>query len=307
MNIVSQNLFKVKKIKCKIAELCGLDMEIYFHKGSQLERPGDPTQGINPNRAATLLTLDPRIGVPEVAILGKAYVVIDQGSYPVSRGQVWGIQEIANDASEVYRASISASKTSNESSPPIYKGIRDIVRWSKQYREGKWGPSFAYKPRKPKPDWDDLDWDGGMDGSWSGLSDGIGGGGLYNRQDNGYPEMINSSSLSSSSSSVLNNSVTGGESVAIPICQYCHHDECTCRRCHMDNKQACEYCESRSKDNVCNKHQPRQQHLKHENPSKDECQFIDKIDLEALQATKKQEEELKRGKLGFFHRYFLCA
>ena len=286
-------------------------MEIYFHKGSQLERPGDPTQGLNPNRAATLLTLDPRIGVPEVAILGKAYVVIDQGSYPVSRGQVWGIQEIANDASEVYRASISASKTSNESSPPIYKGIRDIVRWSKQYREGKWGPSFAYKPRKPKPDWDDLDWDGGLDGNWSGLSDGIGGGGWYNSQDNGYPQMINSSSLSSSSSSVLNNSAGGGESLTIiPICQYCHHDECTCRRCHTDNKKACEYCESRSKDNVCNKHQHRQRDLQHVNPSKEEYQLDNKIVKEALQAAKKLEEEEKsktRGKLGFFHRYFLCA
>ena len=297
-------------------------MDIYYHRGRHLEGFGDPVDGIAPNRAATLLTLDPRVGIPEVAILGKAYVVLNHGSYPVSRGQVWGIQEIANDASEVYRASMSAmkNKISPSTQPPhTYRGVRDIVRWSKQYREGKWGPSFAYKPRQPKDDWEKhLDWDGGMDGNWSGLSDSIGGSGMYNSQEYSFaPQMMNSSSLSSSaSSSSLLFNLNNGMSIVdgTPVCQYCHHGECTCRRCHMDEPQPCEYCESRSKDSIFNKYHHQHIH-NHKNPLQDAIieephEVIDAADIEEILAAAKDRDQgnISNSKqLGFFGRYFACT
>ena len=147
---------KVRCTKSKVAELCGLDMKIYFHE--HLERHGrllqDPPEvaisheeeDLYPlnltNGAATLLTFDHRTGFPEFKIFGKAYVVVDGGDYPLSIHQVWGIQELISEARDLYYCDPDH----------LYRGRRDLLRWCREYREEKWGPLTIYEPRLVESD-----------------------------------------------------------------------------------------------------------------------------------------------------------
>ena len=54
------------------------------------------------NGAAAYLTVNPACGLADWIICGKAFVVRDDGRYPLSRGQVWGIQEMVNCAMKIY-------------------------------------------------------------------------------------------------------------------------------------------------------------------------------------------------------------
>jgi hypothetical protein len=193
----------VKCVKSKVGELCGLDMDIYYHKGTHgsFETEGKPN-----NVAASLLTFDPRIGAPEYSITGKAYVIVNKGKYELSRRQVWGIQEIASDAIAAYQGGIEEQ----------CRGLRDIVRWSKQYREQKWGPPIAYKERKPKS----RDWNEDIETDWT------------------DPWEVRGWDWKGGS--------TDSSLLSTVACQHCHHEECTCRRCQRDNKQPCLHCKSRS-------------------------------------------------------------
>jgi hypothetical protein len=91
-----------------VAELYDLDMKIYFHEhvpGHVRYEEEPPEIAISlamekmhplghTNRAAMLLTFDPHTGFPEYKVLGKAYVVVNDGEFPLSSRQVWGIEEL---------------------------------------------------------------------------------------------------------------------------------------------------------------------------------------------------------------------
>jgi len=146
-----------KCIVCPLAEVCGLNehLRLYFFEyvpghGTLGERKGlqDDSQlqqawseffpiGNN-NAAATLLTIDPGSGYARYNIQGIAYAFYGDGSYPLSREQVWGLTELANEAKDVYFC--------DEFNRP--KGRFELGRWCRQYRQRKWGPPFIYDPRK---------------------------------------------------------------------------------------------------------------------------------------------------------------
>lgn len=124
----------------KVAKFCGLSMKIYFHRTeekSTLQIENDLARRSEINRAATLLTLDPETGFAEHHVRGVAYVVLNDGLAPLSLNQVWGIQELINYASDVYK------------SDPDHKtrGKRELMKSCKMYRYKSWGPLSIYQSR----------------------------------------------------------------------------------------------------------------------------------------------------------------
>jgi hypothetical protein len=142
---------RVKCIKSKVAELCGLDMKVYFHdymrnhpralQDSPELAMTSEKEDLYPrnmvNGAATLLTFDPRTGFPEYNILGEAFVVMDSGDYQLSSHQVWGIQDLISEARDLYYCDPEHSQ----------RGQRQLLRWCLAYREQEWGPLTIYEPR----------------------------------------------------------------------------------------------------------------------------------------------------------------
>lgn len=129
--------------KSKVAALCGVDLKIYFHKNdaTSITAEGETTSRTELNRAATLLTLDPETGFARYHVRGIAYVVMSDGLAPLSFRQVWGIQELANYATDVYKSDPDHQK----------RGKENILRSCKQYRQRSWGPLSIYKPRPEVP------------------------------------------------------------------------------------------------------------------------------------------------------------
>eukprot|EP00538_Stauroneis_constricta_P006944 CAMPEP_0119545814 /NCGR_PEP_ID=MMETSP1352-20130426/459_1 /TAXON_ID=265584 /ORGANISM="Stauroneis constricta, Strain CCMP1120" /LENGTH=219 /DNA_ID=CAMNT_0007590417 /DNA_START=49 /DNA_END=708 /DNA_ORIENTATION=- len=121
--------------KSIVAELCGLDMKVYFHKSALVANKG--ISGPELNRAATLLTLDPKTGFSRYHVRGIAYVVLSDGLAPLSFRQVWGIQELANYAKDTY-------KINPEN---LGAGRRNLLRLCKDYRKKEWGPLSIYEYR----------------------------------------------------------------------------------------------------------------------------------------------------------------
>jgi hypothetical protein len=126
--------------KSEVADLCGLNLKIYFHNNAASHNP--PTRvsiNENPeiNRGATLLTLDPETGFEKYHVRGIAYIVLDDGLSPLSLQQVWGIQELANYSKDTYKCDPEHADS----------GKRHLLRLSKQYRLKSWGPLTIYKSR----------------------------------------------------------------------------------------------------------------------------------------------------------------
>ena len=126
--------------KSQLAQLCGLDLTIYFHNHESTQIPLDQAglaARTELNRAASLLTLDPETGFAKYHVRGIAYVLLNQGLAPLSFQQVWGLQELANYASDVYKSDPEHEK----------RGKRDLLRSCNQYKQQLWGPLAIYKPR----------------------------------------------------------------------------------------------------------------------------------------------------------------
>lgn len=143
---------KVVCTKSKVADLCGLDMKVYFHEYAHHQHvhnlKAPPTVGITEeekemwphnivNKGATLLTFDPRTGFCDYRILGKAYVVVDSGDYPLSNHQVWGIQDLISEVRDVYHCDPDH----------IHRGHQELLRFAKDYRHQNYGPLTIYQPR----------------------------------------------------------------------------------------------------------------------------------------------------------------
>jgi hypothetical protein len=67
---------KTKRMNRPLAEICGLTKSL-------------------------LLTLDPTTGYARFNVQGAAYVMYDDGNYPLLKEQVWGLCELANEAIDV--------------------------------------------------------------------------------------------------------------------------------------------------------------------------------------------------------------
>jgi hypothetical protein len=135
--------------KCQVAELCGLDVKLYFKKhspglGSAYEQGGidrannmtlmQPGLFDGNNGAATVLTIDPEHGLAKYIVKGNAYVVQDDGAYPLSKGQVWGLQEMVNCAEDIY----------DMEPANMIRGHNAVMKWSIQYRERCWVPPSGF-------------------------------------------------------------------------------------------------------------------------------------------------------------------
>jgi hypothetical protein len=138
--------------KSKVAELCGLHMKIYFHEYAHQEHVhrlhAPPTVGITDeekemwprniiNKGATLLVFDPCSGFCDYRILGKAYVVVDGGDYPLSNHQVWGLQELISEARDIYHCDPEHNQ----------RGYHELLRFVREYRHQNYGPLTIYTPR----------------------------------------------------------------------------------------------------------------------------------------------------------------
>ena len=122
--------------KSKVAKLCGVDLKIYFTRNDSISLLSENEIG-DINRAATLLTLDPETGFAEHHVRGVAYVVQDDGLAPLSLHQVWGIQELINYATDVYKCDPDHKK----------RGKKELMKSCKMYRYQSWGPLSIYRPR----------------------------------------------------------------------------------------------------------------------------------------------------------------
>jgi hypothetical protein len=130
-----------------------MDMKVYFHEFSSRQKIRNlnndaPKVGITEaekellphnkvNRGATLLTFDPRTGFCDYIIMGKAYVVVGSGDYPLSSHQVWGIQDLISEARDIYHCDPEHSQ----------RGSKELLRWCHEYRRGNYGPLAIYEPR----------------------------------------------------------------------------------------------------------------------------------------------------------------
>lgn len=127
-------------------------MKIYFHEYAhhehvhKLEAP--PTIGITDeekemwprsiiNKGATILLFDPRTGFCDYRILGRAYVVVDGGEYPLSNHQVWGLQDLISEARDIYHCDPEHN----------HRGYQELLRFTKDYRNQNFGPLSIYEPR----------------------------------------------------------------------------------------------------------------------------------------------------------------
>jgi hypothetical protein len=145
---------------CPLAEICGLTKHlwVYFQEytpGGHGSLLGDDKAitdqdvrdarseyfplGQQNNPAATLLTLDPTDGYARFNVQGVAYVLYDDGNYPISKEQVWGLCELAKEAKDVY----FCDRFFHEG-----KAKYELAKWCRQYKSRSWGPSSIYEPRK---------------------------------------------------------------------------------------------------------------------------------------------------------------
>jgi hypothetical protein len=128
----------------KVAQLCGLNINIYFHKDDNadvLKKKNDhlPQQKII-NQAASLLTLDPSTGFAKHLITGVAYIVMNDGFEALSWNQVWGLVELIRDAHDYYQQ--------NEYN--VEHGKHEMLTRAKLYRSKSWGPISIYKNREER-------------------------------------------------------------------------------------------------------------------------------------------------------------
>jgi hypothetical protein len=137
----------VISIPSTIANLCGLDIKLYVAKSKISKGFGECYQEggndavnqflmVNPtilqgnNGAATFLLVDPESGYANKIVKGKAYVVCDGGRTKLTRGQVWGLQEMVNCAMDIYDGTEVNRR----------RGKEAIERWANQYVEKTWVP-----------------------------------------------------------------------------------------------------------------------------------------------------------------------
>jgi hypothetical protein len=126
-----------------VAKLCGLDLKVYFYDpinfGGRSSLSSEHSNGI-----ATLLTFNPATGHCKNTVHGKAYVVWDNGDLPLSKRQVWGVQELIKEARNLYMA----PTCDHMESTLHHIAQKQLLKWCDQHRSGTWGPHSLYETRK---------------------------------------------------------------------------------------------------------------------------------------------------------------
>lgn len=131
-------------VKSQVAGLCGLDLKLIFHQHSPFHhaRREDyksyKPMCTNVNGVATLLTFDPETGYYNHLVLGKAYVILNDGVTPLSKEQIWGLQELIAQAKTLYH------KDHKHISDEAHQELLTMVA---QYQAGTWAPPSIYEPR----------------------------------------------------------------------------------------------------------------------------------------------------------------
>jgi hypothetical protein len=120
------------RIKSEVAALCGLDMTVYFHCIDEVFARVEDNEEIN--HAASMLTMDASAGFAKHHIRGVAYVVMNDGLAPLSWNQVWGIVELACDASSYFEYDS--------------RGQKELTKLTYLYRKQSYGPLSIYKSRE---------------------------------------------------------------------------------------------------------------------------------------------------------------
>jgi hypothetical protein len=130
-------------VTSQVAALCGLDLEIFYHEHHEHHKVrhydevlGGKSWLHRPNGIASLLTFCPDTGLVKHKVMGKAYVVLKQGDIPLSRVQVWGLEEFIREALDLY------NNTEDKQSAK-----RELLSWCFQYSQATWYPHSIYEPR----------------------------------------------------------------------------------------------------------------------------------------------------------------
>jgi hypothetical protein len=133
-------------VKSQVAGLCGLDLKLYFHQHSPYHHASHDDYQVhkpmctNVNGIATLLTFNPDTGYYNHLVFGKAYVLLNDGKTPLSKEQVWGLQELITQAKTLYhRDGKHISEAAHQ----------ELLKWTAQYQAGTWAPHSIYEPRHP--------------------------------------------------------------------------------------------------------------------------------------------------------------
>jgi hypothetical protein len=131
-------------VKSQVAGLCGLDLKLYFHDHTPFHHEKHEDFKIykpmctNVNGIATLLTFNPETGYYNHLVFGKAYVLLNDGKTPLSKEQVWGLEELITEAKTLYhRNGMHISEEAH----------RELLTWAAQYQAGTWAPHSLYEPR----------------------------------------------------------------------------------------------------------------------------------------------------------------
>lgn len=86
------------------------------------------------------MTFNPETGYYNHLVFGKAYVMLKDGTTPLSKEQVWGIQELITQAKTLYhRGHQHFSEEAHQ----------EVLTWAAQYQAGTWAPHSIYEPRHP--------------------------------------------------------------------------------------------------------------------------------------------------------------
>lgn len=117
----------------EIAGLCGLELKIYFQEASpgwrQTLRTGQEPDLSRNNGAASFLLKNVDDGLSDWIVSSPAYVVLNDGD-PITKGQVWGLQEMVNCAMDIY----------DMSPENMERGKATVLQWATQYRARTWEP-----------------------------------------------------------------------------------------------------------------------------------------------------------------------
>jgi hypothetical protein len=122
--------------KSKVAELCGINLTIYYRESEERKRRHHKQEEPLPvNKIATMLTFDPNSGLYNHLIRGKAYIIVGDGRTKLSKHTLWTLQELISESKVKYHK--YGADFSRE-------GQMELLKACVQYKKGKWVPRSVY-------------------------------------------------------------------------------------------------------------------------------------------------------------------
>ena len=136
---------RVIMIPSSISQKCGMNIKMYvakYKKGLNQFYKEQGFDGVNAaimadsgilssnNGGGTLLNVDIDTGYADWIVCGKAYVVCDDGKYPLSKSQLWGLVEMVNCLMDIYDADPAIKRIAKHT----------FESWAKEYKKKIWEP-----------------------------------------------------------------------------------------------------------------------------------------------------------------------